>query len=46
MAQIINAAPFGPTSIFGTIAHMIQSVDEDRSNRMSPQMAGMFGRLA
>ena len=46
MAAIINAAPFGPTSIFGTIAHMIQAVDEDRSNRISPQMGQMFGRLA
>lgn len=46
MASIINAAPFGPTSIFGTIAHMIQAVDEDRSNRMGSRMGQMFGRLA
>lgn len=45
MASIINASPFGPTSIFGTIAHMIQAVDEDRSNPFSPQMARMFGGL-
>lgn len=45
MASIINASPFGPTSIFGTIAHMIQAVDEDRSRRMSPQMGQIFGGL-
>lgn len=45
MASIINASPFGPTSIFGTIAHMIQAVDEDRSRQLSPQMAQMFGGL-
>lgn len=45
MASIISAAPFGPTSIFGTLAHMIRSVDERMSNQVSPQMAQMFGRI-
>lgn len=46
MASIINAAPFGPTSIFGTLAHMIRSVDEQRGSAVSPQMSQMFGRIA
>lgn len=45
-ANLINQMPLGPMSIAETIARMVQSADERRSNTVSPGMGNLFGSIA
>jgi len=45
-ANLIAQMPLGPMSIAETIARMVQSADERRSNTVSPGMGNLFGSIA
>lgn len=45
-ANIIQAQPLGPLSIFDTLLRMVGAADERRAGRVSPEMGGLFGRIA
>lgn len=44
-ANLINQMPLGPMSLAETIARMVQSADERRSNTVSPGMGNLFGSI-
>ena len=45
-ANLIAQMPLGPMSLAETIARMVQSADERRSNTVSPGMGNLFGSIA
>lgn len=44
-ASLIQQMPLGPMSIFETLSRMVQSGDFNRNKPVSPEMAGLFGRI-
>lgn len=45
-AQLINAMPLGPLSVFTPMAQAITAGDLNRNRPMNPQMMGLFQRFA
>lgn len=44
-ANLINAMPLGPMSIFETLTRMVSAGDFRRNQQVSPEMGALFGRL-
>jgi hypothetical protein len=44
-ANLINAMPMGPMSIFETLTRMVSAADVRRGQQMSPEMGALFGRV-